>query len=283
MTPKESLFLSRSLNISPKMPEDAYISFVDALQVLAPITLEEMESVKLMNRIDTKYLTDEKTLLNILQDAAVAGYRVMVAEGARISPYDSVYFDTEELRMFSDHHNKRLTRQKVRTRAYVNSGEAFLEIKRKNNRGRTKKKRMEIPIRELPDFREDEDACRYLASHSKFTAPQLLPTLETLFKRITLVNPDMTERLTIDTRLCFKNFRTGLETSLLNAVIIELKQDGHASSQMKGILLNHRVKPIRISKYCIAVTLTDPSAKSNRFKVKVHQIEKTIHHKITVA
>ena len=265
------------------MPEEAHISFVEPLEALAPITLEEMESVKLMNRIDTKYLTDEATLLEILRDAARTGYRVLVTDGSRIGPYDSVYFDTEGLKMFSDHHNRRLRRQKVRTRAYVNSGDAFLEIKRKNNRGRTKKKRTGIPIQELPDFRADADACRYLSDHSDFEAGQLRPTLETLFKRITLVNPARTERITIDTRLCFKNFRTGLETTLQDAVIIELKQDGHAASPMKGILLDHRVKPARLSKYCIAVTLTDPSAKSNRFKVKVRLIEKTIHHKITVA
>ena len=157
------------------MPEEAHISFVEPLQALAPITLDEMASVKLMNRIDSKYLTDEKTLLGILADAAAAGYRVLVADGARISPYDSVYFDTEGLRMFSDHHNKRLRRQKVRTRAYVNSGDAFLEIKRKNNRGRTKKKRTEIPIGELPDFRGDEAAYRYLAdSIAAFHEPETL-------------------------------------------------------------------------------------------------------------
>jgi hypothetical protein len=49
---------------------------------------------------------------------------------------------------------------------------------------------------------------------------------------------------------------------------------------MKGILLDNRVKPVRISKYCIAETLTDPSAKSNRFKPKVRIIEKTIGNKI---
>ena len=264
------------------MPEEAHICFVEPLQALAPITLDEMGSVKLMNRIDSKYLTDERTLLGVLRDAAAAGYRVLVADGARISPYDSVYFDTEGLRMFSDHHNKRLRRQKVRTRAYVNSGDAFLEIKRKNNHGRTKKKRTGIPMADLPDFRANDAACRYLAGHSDFEAGQLLPTLETLFQRITLVNPDLTERLTIDTNLCFKNFRTGLETSLLDTVIIEIKQDGHAASQMKGILLDHRVKPARISKYCIAVTLTDPSARAGRFKEKVRLIEKTIQHKINV-
>ena len=263
------------------MPEQAHISFVPTLETLAPISLEEMDAVKLMNRIDSKYLTDETTLLSILRDAAAAGYRVLVAEDARISPYDSVYYDTETLKMFSDHHNRRLRRQKVRTRAYVNSGDAFLEIKRKNNRGRTKKKRTGIPLQELPDFRADEGACRYLADHSDFEATRLRPTLETLFLRITLVNPDLTERLTIDTRLCFKNVRTGLEASLRNAVIIELKQDGRAASRMKGILLDHRVKPVRVSKYCVALTLTDPATRPGRFKLKVRAIEKTIGKKLT--
>ena len=265
------------------MPETPHIPFAGPLGAFGPISLEEMDSVRLMNRIDTKYLTDEAALLGVLRDAAAAGYRVLVADGARISPYDSVYFDTEGLRMFSDHHNKRLRRQKVRTRAYVNSGDAFLEIKKKNNKGRTKKKRTVIPMGELPDFRDDAAACRYLTEWSGFRAEELLPTLETYFQRITLVNPDLTERITIDTNLTFKNFRTGLSTSLLDAVVIELKQEGRSASEMKRILLDHRVKPARISKYCIAVTLTDPSARSNRFKVKVRQIEKTINKQITVA
>ena len=254
-----------------------------AVHALAAISLAEMDGVKLMNRVDSKYLCDEQTLSAILADAAAEGYRALSVGGLRIVPYNSVYFDTPGLRMFSDHHNQRLRRQKVRTRAYVNSGDAFLEIKRKNNRGRTKKKRTAIPMAELPDFRADAAACRYLADWSDFRAEELLPTLETAFRRITLVNPAMTERITIDTDLRFRNFRTGLETSLGDAVVIELKQDGRAASPMKGILLDHRVKIARISKYCIAVTLTDPSARSNRFKEKVRLIEKTINRKITVA
>ena len=265
------------------MPENGFIPFAGPLEAFAPISLEEMDAVRLMNRVDTKYLTDTGTLLAVLRDAAAAGYRVLVADGARVSPYDSIYFDTEGLRMYLDHRNQKLHRQKVRTRAYVNSGEAFLEIKRKNNQGRTKKKRTGIPMDELPDFRADEAACEYLDTHSDFRADQLLPILETSFQRITLVNPDRTERITIDTDLRFKNFRTGLETALGDAVVIELKQSGRAASPMKGILLDHRVKIARISKYCIAVTLTDPSARAGRFKEKVRLLEKTIHHKITVA
>jgi len=80
----------------------------------------------------------------------------------------------------------------------------------------------------------------------------------------------------------FNNFRTGKKASLLDAVIIELKQDGRAESQMKGILLDNRVKPVRVSKYCVAVTLTDPTVKSGRFKIKVRTIEKIINKKIQV-
>ncbi len=262
------------------MPETNHISFIPSLERLQPITLAEMDSIKLMNRIDSKYLTNEATLLDILSAAAEAGYRVLVTEDMRISPYDSVYYDTPGLKMFYDHHNRRLVRQKVRTRTYVNSGLTFLEIKRKNNKGRTKKKRTGIPAAQLLGFRDNPEACAYLAGHSWFTADELSPAAETMFHRITLVNPALTERLTIDTQLCFKNFRTGKETSLQNAVIIELKQDGRAASQMKNILLDLRVKPVRVSKYCIAITLTDPQAKTGRFKVKVRRIEKTIGNKL---
>ena len=264
------------------MPEKEHIPLTVPLEALAPITLEEMDGVKLLNRIDSKYLTDEATLVAILSDAAAAGYRVLETGGARISPYDSVYFDTPGLRMFLDYHNRWLRRQKVRTRAYLNSGDAFLEIKKKTNKGRTRKKRTGIPMADLPDFRSDPDACRYLDGHSAFHASDISPVLETLFHRITLVNPNKTERLTIDTCLCFKNLRTHLETSLQDAVIIELKQDGRAESQMKRILLDCRVKPLRISKYCIGTALTDPGAKANRFKEKIRKIQKIIHTNITV-
>lgn len=264
------------------MSECKHISLAQPLSALAPITLGEMDSIKLMNRIDSKYLTDEAHLVEILRDAAEAGYRVLETEGQKLSLYDSIYYDTASLKMFSDHHNRRLKRQKVRTRCYVDSRLAFLEIKRKNNKGRTSKKRIAIPLKELQDFSSDAAACEYLSQKSWFTAPELSPEMETIFSRITLVNPAKTERLTIDTCLQFNNLRTGLSASLRDAVIIELKQDGRAESQMKRILLDHRIKQVRISKYCVAVTLTDPAARSGRFKSKVRAIEKTINHKICI-
>ena len=250
------------------------------LESLAPITLGEMDSIKLMNRIDSKYLTDLHTLAGILEDAAREGYMALETLGSKMAAYDSIYFDTPGLKMYLDHHNKHLTRQKVRTRVYVDSGLTFLEIKRKNNHGRTKKKRTAIPGSDFKDFRSNEAACEYLAGHSWFVASQLAPALETAFSRITLVNPAKTERVTIDTSLVFNNIRTGREVSLPDAVVIEIKQDGHCPSSMKGILLGHRVKPVRVSKYCIGTALTDPCVKANRFKPKIRMIEKLINTRL---
>ena len=263
------------------MPDNSAI-ISSILESFSPVSLEEMDAVKLLNRIDTKYLTCEDTLLKVLEDASAAGYRALLVNGVKLTPYNSVYFDTSGLRMFLDHHNRRLVRQKVRTRVYLKSSQTFLEIKRKNNHGRTKKKRIGIPPSELMDFAQDRPACTYLEKHSAFTPEELSPVISTAFSRITLVNPAETERLTIDIGLNFSNFRTGKKASLEDAVIIELKQDGHAPSPMKGILLAHRVKPVRLSKYCIAVTLTDASVKSNRFKLKLRKIEKTINKKTQV-
>ncbi|MBR6347297.1 MAG: polyphosphate polymerase domain-containing protein [Bacteroidales bacterium] len=264
------------------MPQQENNAILHALEPIPPIALGEMDGVRLMNRIDSKYITTEETLTDILNDARAAGYRALEVDGVKMSAYNSVYFDTAELRMFQDHRNRHLTRQKIRTRVYVNSGDTFLEIKRKHNTGRTKKKRTPIPAEELTGFASDPAATAYLEKHSCFTAGMLSPVLSTRFSRITLVNPAMTERVTIDTALFFSNFRTGKKASLEDAVIIELKQDGHCRSQMKGILLKNRVKPMRVSKYCIAETLTDPAARSGRFKLKVRRIEKLINKKITI-
>lgn len=264
------------------MNEVFHEMFNDSLSALASIMLDEMDSIKLMNRVDTKYLTDEVHLKKILADVTKIGYRVLEKDGRRTDNYVSIYFDTNGLRMFMDHHNGRLVRQKVRTREYVISGDVFLEIKRKNNKGRTNKKRIEIPRDEMMDFHQDDKACDFLAAKSWFHAEEIKPVIETSFTRITLVNEAKTERLTIDTNIFFRNFRTEHTTSLQDAVIIELKQDGRAESQMKRILINRRVKPMRISKFCIAVAMTDPNAKSGRFKKKIRTIEKIVNKKMIV-
>ena len=117
---------------------------IDVIDKFTPIDLTQMDSIRLMDRIDTKFLTDLCTLKQILGKAADCGYFIFELFGRRIHGYCSMYYDTPSLQMYLDHHNRRLVRQKLRTRCYETSGQTFLELKSKNNHGRTKKKRLEI-------------------------------------------------------------------------------------------------------------------------------------------
>ena len=75
-----------------------------------PISLEEMREVRLMDRVDTKYVTNETVLLQILAEANRQGYRALESVCGKIQPYDSIYFDTGCMDMYRDHHNRRQRR-----------------------------------------------------------------------------------------------------------------------------------------------------------------------------
>ena len=251
------------------------------LKSMKGISLEEMDAIKLMNRVDTKYLTTLAVLDSVL-DRAASLYRVLETGGNRICGYDTMYYDTDGYQMYSDHHNRRLTRQKIRTRRYLSTGGTFLEVKRKNNHGRTRKKRVGIPDEEFLSFCSDGAASHFIEMKSDFSPYAISPSTSTGFRRITLVNNARTERLTIDMGLHFNNLRTGFSADLGDAVVIELKQDGYCRSDIKDILLDLRVKPLRISKYCIGTVLTEPAVRHSRFITKIRAIEKLTNTKLLI-
>lgn len=55
----------------PSRPLEIDRSLLDRFD---PITLERMDAIRLMNRIDTKYVTDILLLREILEDAQRQGY-----------------------------------------------------------------------------------------------------------------------------------------------------------------------------------------------------------------
>lgn len=234
-----------------------------------------MEAVKLMNRIDTKYTATMAQLSHILL-CAKDEYFVQEINGKRIARYDTLYFDTPQLDMYTRHHDRQLRRQKVRIRTYVDSAAlTFLEIKNKNNKGRTKKKRIQVD-NQLVLSNPSGSITSFMNERCWYPWQTLLPQLRTSFSRITLVNKEKTERLTIDLNLVWTNRQTEQQKTFNELVIIELKRDGNSPSPMVGIMQNLRIRPMKISKYCVGTALTNPRAKTNRFKVKIRKIEKLI-------
>ena len=255
----------------------------DIIRQYAPITLEEMTGIKLMNRTDTKFVTTVARLCDLLKLAA-DDYRVQDMSGERNIPYFTVYFDTLSFDMYSQHEHGHTNRQKLRIRSYVNSNLNFLEVKTKNNHGRTKKKRVEMvgfdprhPQRDISFHRQDEQYEAYgdfLEHYLRYDAATVRQTIENNFNRITLVNKAKTERLTIDTGLRFHNLITGEDLSLDNIAIIELKRDGLQPSPILGLLNQLRIKPSGFSKYCMGSAMTNHDLHRNRFKQRLRYVDK---------
>jgi hypothetical protein len=205
-------------------------------------------------------------LLRLASDS----YAVQEIEGHKIMPYSTLYFDTEQCSMYAQHQRGKKNREKIRVRRYEGSGLCFLEVKRKNNKGRTDKKRIQIAER-VPDMENYEE---FLSKYSRYTGNTLIPQLSNQFRRMTLVNAAMTERLTIDTDLRFINEVTGLEQDMENLAIIEVKRDGLTYSPVLAMLNQLRIHESGFSKYCIGMTLTNHELKSNRFKERIRSLAK---------
>ena len=239
---------------------------------LPPITLEEMSGIKLMNRTDTKFVATLEQLHSFL--LAVRGkYYIQEIDGKRIASYHTTYFDTPDYHMYGIHHAGRQVREKIRVRTYLDSDQTFFEIKNKNNHGRTKKKRIPIVGHNAIE-QERENIVPFMASYAWYTIDDISPVIENWFNRITLVNYDKTERLTIDFNLRFHHLKSDGRQQLQRVAVIELKRDGNVPSPALDLLRDVRIKRSGFSKYCIGSALTNAKLKTNNFKERLRMIDK---------
>jgi hypothetical protein len=241
----------------------------DILTGFESITLSEMDRVKLMNRVDTKFAFSLQQFIKFLPELSNA-YRILEIEGTRTPFYESLYFDDDRFSFFQDHHNGRTNRFKVRFRKYVESNLTFLEIKHKF-KGRTNKKR--IKVDQIPDMLNSE--------HKEFIESiipkeiNLKAVMWNSFHRITLVNKVENERLTLDFDLTFRwDDKT---ENFDNLIIAELKQESvNRNSAFFALMKKINIRPYRLSKYCIgSIELYGGSRlKFNRFKKKLLTLKK---------
>jgi hypothetical protein len=241
---------------------------VSTLLSFRPISLEEMDHVKLLDRIDTKYVIHQEDLPRFLQ-AVVNDYRLLVIDNQLIHPYETLYFDTPEFFLYQMHHNGRRTRYKLRFRKYVSSGLTFFEIKSKNNKARTIKKRMVVDS--IPQ-RLDDSLNQFISKHTPGIYSQYLPALQVYFDRMTLVNIRANERLTIDLNLRY--IVEGIEKKMQNLVIVEVKQDKNVLSPFRQLMKSEHQPHNFLSKYCMGIVSMNKGLKMNRFKQKMKSLTK---------
>jgi hypothetical protein len=239
-----------------------------SLSCFSPISLEEMDHVQLLDRIDTKFVIREDQLLDVLE-AIKEKYNILVINGVSLHPYETLYFDTPGLHLYRMHHNGIRNRYKLRCRKYVNSGISFFEIKSKTNTSRTVKDRMKLEC-----FVEtlDESLNQYIKEHTPGKYQDYIPVLKVYFDRLTLVNKKANERLTFDINLSYKN--NGTEAKIPGIVIVEIKQEKCSASPFQELMKQNRQPKNYLSKYCLGLTCLDNGLKKNLFKQKINDLNK---------
>jgi hypothetical protein len=240
-------------------------------QSFNPVSLDALDSLSLMDRIDTKFIFNARLLPALLERIA-PHYYVLEINGQRFMPYRSVYFDTPDYSLYLHHHNGRLERYKVRMRDYLISDRSFFEVKRKTVKKKTKKKRIEVP------FQCDEikqDGLEFLRYHSPLGDLKLVPSLENSFQRITLAGFASNERVTLDVEVCYQ--RKGQKFSLDGLVIAEIKRGKACShSPVQQALRELHVHTPGFSKYCIGIACMVDGVKYNNFKPKLLTINRIL-------
>ena len=248
----------------------------ELLSTFQPIFLDQLGEANLLKRIDTKYVFPLNQLEQVLENMS-RHYDMLEVEGSRLANYKTTYYDTQDLKLFHVHLSGKKNRYKLRKREYLESGISFLELKRKSNKGITNKTRIKLEGDEPLDSSYLEN---FLSE--KITNPEstLKQALDVYCHRFTLVNRGEFERVTFDVHLAFED-RHGEKTQLDNMVIAEVKKSPESpKSPIQKVFDEWRIKPRRISKYCMGVVLLLDDVKYNNYKPKLRALNKTLGLKL---
>lgn len=241
----------------------------EILKAFEKVSLSDLDKVKLMNRTDSKFCMRIELLPSVLEELR-SNYAVLEIDGVVVFNYDNTYFDTADNRMFLAHHNGKRNRHKIRVRNYVESELNFLEIKFKNNKGRTIKDRV-VKQHFVPEFTDTEVA--FLEENCPYKGEYLEPKINSFFKRFTMVNKDFTERVTVDVALGFR--KDDKELILEKLAVIEIKQSKMANTaEIVKVLQRRKIQQHGFSKYCVGRSLLEDDIKKNNFKPLMLKLKK---------
>ncbi len=231
------------------------------------ISLDRLNArAAMLERLDNKYIVAR----GVLEEAAeplAAEFDVLDIAGVRTFAYDTCYFDDADLRSYYDHHQGRRQRCKVRVRNYRDAGISFVEVKLKDKRGATIKRR-------LPNQSDQFDALddsalahvdgSYRGLYGKALEAELRPVIEMSYRRMTLVAKEGGERMTID---CDIVFRAGNQVRAVSPelFVVETKSargNGLADKVLRAL---HEHPVPGCSKYCVGMAALEQVRLINHF------------------
>jgi hypothetical protein len=234
-----------------------------AIASLAPIALTELDAVAaLRTRKDRKYLVPAAEVEGLVAGAGSRS-RVLEIDGLRTFRYESVYFDTPDFDCYRAAARRRPRRSKVRTRSYLDSAVAFLEVKARQGRGLTVKHRLAYGLSDRHRITPEGLAFLEAVSSVGPLADRLRPALKTRYRRTTLLAEDEASRVTIDECLeCVAP--AGALVRLDSVVLIETKTASRPC-EFDRMLWASGHRPVKVSKYGTGLAALDPSLPANKW------------------
>lgn len=243
-------------------------SIIEKLNALSSISLKELDSLRLMNRVDTKFVFHLDMLSDILHQIQ-DDYKILEIDNKRIFKYESLYFDTPNFSHYMAHHNGKPNRIKVRYRKYTDSGDVFFEIKKRIKDSRTDKHRVKL---DTISTKLNGIESNLMSKHS-IVDEGLEDKIWIFYDRITLASLYTNERVTIDLSMKFDT--TLKQKDFPTLVVAEVKQDKFSRvSKFVNVLRKYNIPEFRISKYAIAIAMMEDGIKMNAFKEKINRLNK---------
>jgi hypothetical protein len=237
-----------------------------SLSTFQTISLDGLNGkAAMLERLDNKYIVPADRLLPAFERFADL-FEVLEIDGKRAFTYATDYFDDEGAQAYHDHHQGRRKRCKVRIRNYVDAGFSYLEVKLKDLRDATVKKRLKLARSTRHLCHESLafiDSC-HAEMYGTPLGRSLLPVIGMEYERITLVAREGGERMTIDTRIAFSAANAEREAAP-DMFILETKS-ARGNGIADKILRAEHLHPTRnCSKYCVGMAALGLVERHNRF------------------
>jgi len=232
------------------------------------ITLDELNTkAAMLERNENKYVFALADLSAALADLQKE-FDILTIEGKQEFMYETIYFDTKDHLCYRQHTQKARKRFKARTRRYVDADLCFFEVKLKDLRGKTNKKRIVYTHKEHGTL--NTNSHQLLAKSFKNIYKQdfmhrLVPSTKMTYKRITLVAKKGGERMTIDYSLTFYDTKTKKKVYTPKDFIIIETKSATGNGIADKIFKKHRQRSTSCSKFCLSKIMLKHVDKYNTF------------------
>lgn len=234
------------------------------------LSLEELNAkASMLDRSENKYIFSLNDLYDSSDDL-LKEFDILEIDSKKEFTYETIYFDDENNVCYEDHHQWKRLRFKARTRRYNDSNLYFFELKLKDFRNKTSKKRFNCGEEnfwkmtpEAIEFIEQ----KYFKLYKKHFPYHLSPSIKMSYKRVTLVAKAWNERMTIDYDLTIYKNTWEIEYVVPKDFIIIETKSSNGNGIADKIFRNHFHRSTSCSKFCLSKIISWQVDKVNNFRV----------------